>query len=215
MIIRHVLLIILATTAGFTAFAEGFESNRDHFNSFVLVTPWALSNGSPASSAYTFGLYFNQRIALNVEIGRVSYDYESGDSDSETNYSNIGFGGRYYLRNSLNFIGSVHFRNWQGKRAATTASGANGEVKILADSTVAAIGIGNQWVASYGLTVGIDWVVIAKEISSSTSVSVTRNEGLSSSELQVLKNRAKKEAESVNDVALASAAVVFSLGWSF
>lgn len=215
MSIKQILLIILMINISSTGLAADFQSNRENSSYFVTVTPWALSNGSPSSYSYTLGIYFTRRISLDVELGRLSYDYETGDFDGETNYSNIGFGGRYFSRNSLNFLASVHFRKWEGKTATTGSSGAYGEAEIYATSTAAIIGIGNQWITDFGLIIGIDWVVIAEAINSSYSVSVTKNEGLSSSELQAFVNDAKKKAESVNSVAFASAAIILNLGWSF
>ena len=213
--ITHFLLLAAAFTIGHNALAADSKSNRADSTFRVVISPYGFAKEIHDPVPVTLGYYLNESFSLGVQIGSVNRDYQPGESDEEVAYTNIGIIARFFSDGSLNFIAAAHQKVWEGTLKISAQSGAYAEADLNATSTVVTVGIGNEWVSDFGFTWGFDWIVSSTALSSSYSISNINNQGLTSSQLQILTDRAKETADTVNEVSLTPAVFVLNIGWSF
>jgi hypothetical protein len=210
----HVLFVAI-TLIFCNVLSADSMSNRADSDFFIEISPYGFAKELVEPLPFTVGYYLSESISVGAQIGSINTDYKSGEVEEENAYSNIGLVVRFFPDNSLNISGAVHQRAWGGTLKIAADSGAYAEANLSATSTVATVGIGHQSVSELGFTWGFDWIAVSSAVGSSYKVSHINNQGLSSSQLQLLTDRAKEIADTVNEVSLTPAMLVLNLGWAF
>ena len=212
--LKHYLFFAAICIISHHALAADSASNRDSIF-FIEMSPFGLGKEIRAPFPFTIGINPNQNLSAGVQIGSVNSDYQQGDLDEETSYSNVGIVVRYFAYDIFNIIAAVHQREWKGNIIERKEPDIYAEADLKASSSVATVGIGNQWVSDFGFTWGFDWFVSSIAISSSYSISNINNQGFTSGELQQLKDKAKRTADIVNEVSSTPAMLILNIGWYF
>lgn len=220
--IKHHLFFILILCISHIGLAADYESNRADRTFLVVVSPYGLAKEIHDPIPVTIGFFLKNNVSLGIQIGNVNTEYQPGKSDQEVAYSkdqevaysNLGIVARFFSGSSLNFIAAVHQRAWE-RTLRVLVEEAYAEAGVKATSTVASIGIAHQWVTDFGFVWGLDWIISSIALSSSYSISHINNQGLTESQIQILRGVSREIADTVNRVSLAPAVFVVNIGWSF
>jgi hypothetical protein len=84
-----------------------------------------------------------------------------------------------------------------------------------ADAIVGTIGVGNEWLMDFGLTIGCDWVVGSGIISSSVKKKVSSNTDLPEEDKKEAEKELDKLGKLLNDFSASPGAFILTLGLSF
>jgi hypothetical protein len=106
---------------------------------------------------------------IGIAYGQTTLDYSSREfALTEATFASKEIFGRCFITTTLNILGAVTQRevNLTSTASETTTYA---HMEFLS----ASIGIGNYWVMRYGVTFGIDYVMINRIISSSLEVETT------------------------------------------
>jgi hypothetical protein len=134
--------------------------------------------------------------------------------------------------NSLNILLAAHQRSWtidggSTQHDATFNTDVNVRAKLDASATVGSIGIGNQWLTDFGLTIGFDWLVGSAVLASTstakfdgTAVNPLTGQVYTASQLDpatVAQAKAdmNKAGKDLNIIAGLPGAFILTVGWSF
>lgn len=227
------LVICLVALTVTSALAASSEDNRDDSLIFVGVSPFGITAphiiGALVGSPYlpvSAGVYLGSHFLIAGEYGFMSVDAEedqAGDSEFKGEFTNLGIYARIWPgTNSFNFLVAVRQRTWDIDARVdivddTTGFARQVGVSLDADATVATLGIGNQWVTDFGLTIGLDWLVVSGLIDSSTSGKIDAAElnTLAPADVAEAEQELEDVGDALNEISALPGFLVLTIGWSF
>lgn len=228
-LVLSVILLVWAMVArGATS-----RANRDDSLLFVGVSPFGVTAphilGTLAGDPYlplSVGVYLGKNLLLAGEYGAWGVDVE-GEGDDDPDFSgdfqNIGLYARWFPgTNSFNILAAVRQRTWDVDAEVTItdeSSGADRRVagSLEADALVGAVGLGNQWITDFGLTIGMDWFVVGGLVDSSTNAKIDAGElgTLSPAEVAETEKELEDAGDTLNTISGLPGFLVLTVGWSF
>ena len=142
------------------------ERTRNNKSLLIGYAPFGLHITTLLTQPITVGYYINKNFLVGIEYGSL----EVKETDFTGSYTNTGAYGRWFPNtNSFNVLFALH------QRALTVDYSYKVDIlgsPISVDSgmdytgNIATVGISNQWSSSWGLVVGLDWLVYSSVLSS-------------------------------------------------
>ena len=187
-----------------------------------------------SSPLATLGVYLGDSLLIGVDAGSLKASFEDTDTKSQgdVSYSNAGAYARWFMGNSFNILLGYHTRAWNLKGSTTqedpkypgTKLKINGAVD--ANASVGSVGIGNQWITDFGLTIGMDWLVASSVMGSTKKVALDGTAThpvlgsvslatLSPATQQAGEKALNKLADDLNTYSGSSGGFILTLGMSF
>ncbi|MDH5752608.1 MAG: hypothetical protein OEZ59_09355 [Deltaproteobacteria bacterium] len=145
-----------------TAFGASSELNRDDRLIFVGLPPLGISVPALLSLPFSLGVYVGDDMLFAGEAGRKTYKYENMGQSVEGSYTNLGGYMRWFPGNSFNVYAGMHHRTVEVEGKINFEAGgikSNEYIVAKLQTITGSLGIGNQWIMDFGLTIGIDWLV--------------------------------------------------------
>ena len=215
-------LAVALTLAAGLAFGKSSEENRGDSLLYVGITPGLLLHPpSLLSQPVGVAVYLGKSLVLGGEFGSNSATQDNNGDVATVSYTNMGVVLRWFPGNSFNFLLAAHQRTWDGRANVNISNGLGGTIPVgmsmQAQTTVGSLGIGNQWMADFGLTWGFDWFVLSGPLSSTTRFAIDASAlgGLGATQIAEAETRGNDMLKVLNLVSVFPGLFVFNLGWSF
>ncbi|MDH4247944.1 MAG: hypothetical protein OEW39_09010 [Deltaproteobacteria bacterium] len=217
---KLILLLAILLISTSATFAANTEMNRDA--RFVYLGMAAgLDIPSLATTPISVGGYLGQHFLVAGEFGiPKTIDFNDSGTGTKANvkYTNMGGYARWFPGNSFNVLLGIHQRNLtlggtvQYTDAATGMS-ASTYVEAKMNAMVATLGLGNQWIADFGLTFGVDWFALRSVLSHTESIT---DSGGFTSLVPSEKDQVLKDMADINMLLNSfPGLLIVSVGWAF
>lgn len=226
-------LTILLLTVASIAWGASSRENRADSTFYVGISPFGLHIPTLFTRPMGGAFIINENILVGGEFGRYTFELTDTQSDGSgkftAQYLNMGAYARWFPgSNSFNVLLGMHQRNWDGdlratvKNAISTDPDINVYYKLRAKATVGTIGLGNQWMADWGLVWGFDWLVGSGLISSSSTGEVVASalidgtpHTLTGQEIIDAEKKLEEGGDLLNEISALPGFFIFSIGFAF
>ena len=220
---KWLVAAVLVLTSGALALGASSEENRGDSTVFVGVSPIGIHIPTYIAPPAGAGMYIGKNLLLGAEYGSRSETFSDSGDKATASFSNAGLYARWFPgTNSFNFLLGLHRREWDASASVKIKNDLGLDEKVKADltaeATVATLGLGNQWMADFGLTWGFDWLLVSGVASSSSTGKVRgflNGASLSNTETQRAEKELKDLGNLLNTVSGFPGLLVFTIGWSF
>jgi hypothetical protein len=220
---KWIVAAVMVMTSGALALGASSEENRDESTVFVGVSPIGIHLPTYIAPPVGAGMYLGKNLLVGAEYGSRTESFNNSGDKASATFSNVGVYARWFPgTNSFNLLFGLHQRAWEASASVKIQNDLGIDEKVKADlnaeATVATLGLGNQWMADFGLTWGFDWLLLSGVASSSSTGKVrgfVNGASLSTTETQRAEKELKDLGNVLNTVSGFPGLLVFTIGWSF
>lgn len=205
------------------AWGASTRENRDDSLVFVGISPVGLHVPTLLTFPVGVGLYLGESWMIGVEYGSFEVDVEDDGDEADGTFDNAGAYVRWFPGNSFYVTLAAHQRNWEANATVTVTEESTGtqrtlQARLETEATVATLGLGNQWMADFGLVFGVDWVLLSGLVDDSSVGSFDEGE-LASLTDPADREQAEQDladlGDLLNDASGFPGVLVVTIGWAF
>lgn len=180
---------------------------------YVGITPIGIHIPTWATHPVQAGVYLGDFL-IGGEYGQFSFKIDDGGDTADGTYRNMGVFARWFAGRSFNFLFALNKRTWDTDAIVTTEGGITARANLTADATVYTVGIGNHWVADFGLVFAMDYLVLSS-LASSTSTFTGLDPTIPAGERAAVEKDMESLGDLLNTVSAWPGIFILSVGWAF
>jgi hypothetical protein len=231
-VIRRVAIATLWLVFPAILWANTSRENREDKRVFIGASPVGLHLPTLLTHPAGVGLYLGPDFLVGAEYGSISAAFDDGTIDASATYTNLGAYARWFPpgTNSVNVGAALHRRVLDANARVQVEDPLYGSLRVdgslSADATVGSLILGNQWMMDYGLVIAVDWLVMSRLLSGSSSGNISGTVQLPTGQqidVDQLDPDTREQAERdlaelgdlVNQVSAFPGALVLTVGWAF
>ena len=181
------IIILLVALFCFNPAAWALELIQNRVDSLVFIGISTTRNFYASVYPFTAGFYLGQYFAVGAEYGTGHFEISTNlfNNDRQRgDYTTSGGYLRFYPMRTLNFYLGYYHNTWQGDFHMDVCSGFDifcldpvGQIdtEMEVETNVAVLGISNQWILDFGLTITGDWFGYNQVVGSKKTTAVKEN----------------------------------------
>ena len=209
---RIIILFLTYTLLSTSAFGVQEERPRKIATASYFVNALLTldKNADVKVTPLRFGLFVNEYDMLGVEYGNGKFTSKNGQRGL---YATKGLYYRFFLGDSFNVLGGVFNRQLSGTFTYQT-SGEYIKSRMIVDTYVGTLSVGNQWLFGGGAVVGIDWIYNSSLIYRDKHLTLV-NSDLETSTRNAARAKLDRIAEDAVELSASSGLLLGTFGISF